>query len=82
MKQMSTLMVFCVLLLEISVWFALLKKIPLESGIKKGDIVTIFEYNNDGEEYLNMEEYILKSGSPIGEVFSRLDSRIIRIYHL
>ena len=57
-------------------------KIPLDCDIKVGDIVTLFENNIYEDEYNNMKEYFLKTDSPIGEIFSRLGSRITRIYHL
>ena len=57
-------------------------KIPFDSDIKEGDIVIIFGYNNNGVEHMNHKEFLSKSGSPIGETFSRLGQRITRIFHL
>lgn len=57
-------------------------KIPFESDIKENDIATLFGYIDDDENHLNHKEYLTKSGSPIGETFSRLGQRITRIYHL
>ena len=33
-------------------------KIPLNSDIKEGDIVTLFGYIDDGEKYLNYKEFL------------------------
>ena len=57
-------------------------KIPMESDIQEGDIVTLFGYIDDEEEHLNHKEFLKKSGAPIGETFSRLGQRISRICHL
>ena len=57
-------------------------KIPMESDIQEGDIVTLFGYIEDEEEHLNHKEFLTKSGAPIGETFSRLGQRISRICHL
>ena len=56
-------------------------KIPFDSDIKEGDTVILFGYNN-GEEHMNHKEFLNKSGSPIGETFSRLGQRITRVFHL
>lgn len=56
-------------------------KIPLDSDIKEGDIVTLFGYMDEGEKYLNYKEFLTKSGAPCGETFARLGQRITRIYH-
>ena len=57
-------------------------KIPFESDIEEGDIVTLFGYVEGNEKHLNHKEFLSKSGSPIGETFSRLGERITRICHL
>ena len=56
-------------------------KVPLDSDIKEGDIVTIFGMDDRGN-LMNHKEFLSKSGAPIGETFSRLGQRITRIYHL
>ena len=56
-------------------------KVPLDSDIKEGDSVTIFGLDERGN-LLNHREFLMKSGAPIGETFSRLGQRITRIYHL
>ena len=56
-------------------------KIPLNSDIQEGDIVTIFGMDDRGN-LINHKEFLGKSGAPIGETFSRLGQRITRIYHL
>ena len=56
-------------------------KIPFNSDIKAGDIVTLFGFIDDEEKYLNYKEFLTKSGAPCGETFSRLGQRITRIYH-
>ena len=56
-------------------------KVPLESDIREGDDVTLFGLDDRGN-LLNHKEFLLKSGAPIGETFSRLGQRITRIYHL
>ena len=57
-------------------------KIPVDSDIKENDIVTLFGYIDDDEKYLNLKEFLSKSGAPCGETFTRLGQRITRIYHL
>jgi serine/alanine racemase len=56
-------------------------KVPFDSDIKEGDIVTIFGMDDRGN-LMNHKEFLSKSGAPIGETFSRLGQRITRIYHL
>ena len=56
-------------------------KVPFDSDIKEGDIVTIFVMDDRGN-LMNHKEFLSKSGAPIGETFSRLGQRITRIYHL
>ena len=56
-------------------------KVPLESDVQEGDIVTIFGLDDRGN-LVNHKEFLTKSGAPIGETFSRLGQRITRIYHL
>ena len=47
-------------------------KIPFDSDIKANDIVTLFGYIDDDEKYLNLKEFLSKSGAPCGETFTRL----------
>ena len=56
-------------------------KVPFDSDIKEGDIVTIFGMDDRGN-LMNHKEFLSKSGAPMGETFSRLGQRITRIYHL
>ena len=56
-------------------------KIPIDSDIKEGDIVTLFGYIDDGGKYLNYKEFLTKSGASCGETFARLGQRITRICH-
>ena len=56
-------------------------EIPFDSDIKEGDIVTLFGYADDGEKHLNYKEYLNKSGTHYGEIFSKLGRRVTRIYH-
>ena len=57
-------------------------KIPFDSDIEEGDTATLFGYIDDRDEHYNHKEFLSKSGSPIGETFSRLGKRITRICHL
>ena len=54
-----------------------------ENGTLKTEVHDLIEPDiDDDENHLNHKEYLTKSGSPIGETFSRLGQRITRIYHL
>ena len=44
-------------------------KVPFDSDIKEGDIVTIFGMDDRGN-LMNHKEFLSKSGAPIGETFS------------
>ena len=57
-------------------------KIPFDSDIEEGDIATLFGYVKNNGKHLNHKEFLSKSGSPIGETYSRLSERITRICHL
>ena len=56
-------------------------KIPIDLTINAEDVVTIFGYDNKGN-YLNLDEFILKSDSTFEEIIARLGKRITRLYHL
>ena len=56
-------------------------KIPIDLTINAEDVVTIFGYDNKGN-YLNLDEFILKSDSTFEEIIARLSKRITRLYHL
>ena len=56
-------------------------KIPLDLTINAGDVITIFGYDNKGN-YLNLNEFILKSDLSFEEIISRLGKRLIRLYHI
>ena len=56
-------------------------KIPFDSDIKEGDIVTLFGYIDNEDEHMNHKEFLTKSDASIYETFSRLGARITRIYH-
>ena len=56
-------------------------KVPMESDIQEGDIVTIFGYDDKGD-LLNCREFFCTTGISVEETISRFGQRITRIYHL
>ena len=56
-------------------------KIPMDSDIKEGDIVTIFGFDENGNP-LNYKEFFLKAGKIYGETICQFSERITKIYHL
>ena len=56
-------------------------KIPLESDIKEGDIVTIYGYDEKGK-LINLIEFFTKTGLSVEETIARFGQRVTRIYHL
>jgi alanine racemase len=56
-------------------------KVPLDSDIKEGDIVTIFGFDEKGNP-INFQEFFSKTGLSVEETISRFGQRITRVYHL
>ena len=56
-------------------------KVPMESDIKEGDIVTIFGYDEKGK-LINLIEFFTKTGLSVEETISRFGQRMTRVYHL
>ena len=56
-------------------------KIPFESDIKEGDIVTIYGYDEKGK-LVNLNEFFTKTGLSVEETIARFGQRVTRIYHL
>ena len=56
-------------------------KLPMESDIQEGDIVTIFGKDDNGK-FVNYKEFFSKTGTPYEETICRFGHRITRIYHL
>ena len=56
-------------------------KLPLDCDIEEGDIATLFGFLDDGDKFMNIKEFLTKSGSPFGETFTHLGERITRIFH-
>ena len=56
-------------------------RVPMESDIKEGDIVTIFGYDEKGK-LINLVEFFTKTGLSVEETISRFGQRMTRVYHL
>ena len=56
-------------------------KVPFDSDIKEGDIVTIFGFDEKGNP-INFQEFFSKTGLSVEETISRFGQRITRVYHL
>ena len=56
-------------------------KVPFDSDINEGDIVTVFGFD-EKENLVNFKEFFTKTGLSIEETISRFGQRITRVYHL